>query len=998
MKSLRIAVLITSFFLCSYIHAQPLKKFTAQTFTVNEGLLVNRIVDIAEDNSGFMFISSGAGLQRFNGSSFETIEPQPGLPETNHPHFFKLKDGTIWLSYYHGISSYSSITNKFKVVLKNPVNINKTNAPAQYEISPVMPEVECGKLVWCWCVFNNKFIAINKFNYKIEDSLNVPGNSKHAIQNFQAAGNGNLFFMMDESFGQVNFQTKKIYFFKDEKNKAYNYLVFKNEIIALTKNAFYKINIVTGFLKILSNYPQGITIDYSSSATFNNLNNDFLSLSVKNKLYIIDGNSGKFLYQIVNTETKPIIELGYNNFCRMDSYRHLWIVSLVHGLVKINFNNAGIKYYGATNMQKNFTRCIYADKKSDLILAGNLYNGISVFDTSSNLIKQFNLQPATPSTEVSSILKIAPYKYLLFLPSTYSVVLLNTQSWKITPVSKIPFVDYYTITQLLNDSTALLICSHQAIKLHFKNDSIRLEQILTDKFSLCGLLNKNNQLWLGATGKYSILSGKNFEHESVFPLQSNVVTKCLFEDKLGNMWMGTESGLYKLNSNTGAILHVYKKADGLADENIYSILNDDNNNIWFSTNKGISCLKKDGAVINLFASDGLQASEFNGNSAAKADDGELFFGGINGFNSFYPTILKNIASNPGVVMNSIKVMDEDLNNDTAAWNTHRLKLSYKKNILSFSFTALGRYNPNVYNYQYKMNGIDKSWVNAGNTGFARYVLSPGNYTFEYAASNRFEKNIKQVKHISIIITPPFWKTIWFDIVLSICVILILIFIIRFYLNQEFKQQLRHTEIHHRIEQERQRISRDLHDNIGAYTTVLIANTEKLNSQISQQDAKQSAINVSENAKDIMNALHETIWVLNNDTISITNFIDRFKLYTKKILQNFTDVHIQYKEQIEKDITLSPAESLHLSRIMQEAVQNALKHAAPKNIIISIFSKQNLFISVKDDGKGFDTLDASAGNGLPNMEHRAKEAGYEFRIFSSPQGTETILQKNTSFAV
>jgi len=146
MKFLRIACLIATLFLYDTIHAQPLKKFATQTFTVNEGLLVNRIVDIAEDNSGFMFISSGAGLQRFNGAGFETIEPQPGLPETNHPHFFKLKDGTLWLSYYHGISSYSSITNKFKMVLKNAAGLNKTNEPQQYEISPVMPEVEYGNL------------------------------------------------------------------------------------------------------------------------------------------------------------------------------------------------------------------------------------------------------------------------------------------------------------------------------------------------------------------------------------------------------------------------------------------------------------------------------------------------------------------------------------------------------------------------------------------------------------------------------------------------------------------------------------------------------------------------------------------------------------------------------------------------------------------------------------------------------------------------------------
>src|SRR6185312_15580340 len=79
------------------LQAQALKQFSSHAFSVNEGLLANRIVDIAEDNAGFVWVSFGAGLQRFNGNEFEAVLPQAGLPETNHPHFFKLADGSLWL-------------------------------------------------------------------------------------------------------------------------------------------------------------------------------------------------------------------------------------------------------------------------------------------------------------------------------------------------------------------------------------------------------------------------------------------------------------------------------------------------------------------------------------------------------------------------------------------------------------------------------------------------------------------------------------------------------------------------------------------------------------------------------------------------------------------------------------------------------------------------------------------------------------------------------------
>ena len=115
-------LIVVIVFVCAQcaLQAQPLKQFSSRTFSVNEGLLANHIVDIAEDNTGFVWVSFGAGLQRFNGNDFETVLPQQGLPETNHPHFFKLNDGDLWLSYHSGISAYNSVTDKFEVIYKTP--------------------------------------------------------------------------------------------------------------------------------------------------------------------------------------------------------------------------------------------------------------------------------------------------------------------------------------------------------------------------------------------------------------------------------------------------------------------------------------------------------------------------------------------------------------------------------------------------------------------------------------------------------------------------------------------------------------------------------------------------------------------------------------------------------------------------------------------------------------------------------------------------------------
>lgn len=200
------------------------------------------------------------------------------------------------------------------------------------------------------------------------------------------------------------------------------------------------------------------------------------------------------------------------------------------------------------------------------------------------------------------------------------------------------------------------------------------------------------------------------------------------------------------------------------------------------------------------------------------------------------------------------------------------------------------------------------------------------------------------------------------------------------------------------EKERKRISRDLHDNIGAYATALMANTEELKKQASGETIRRSADNVSHNAQNIMGSLQETIWVLNNDVITITDFLDRYKIYSKKMLQQFPGLHIRFKEDVEKDFELSPQEALHIFRIMQEALQNTLKHAQAKNIIVTVKSADTVSISIKDDGKGFNENRGKDGNGLLNMQHRAKEAGYHINILSDESGTEITVEKNHSFAV
>jgi signal transduction histidine kinase len=190
------------------------------------------------------------------------------------------------------------------------------------------------------------------------------------------------------------------------------------------------------------------------------------------------------------------------------------------------------------------------------------------------------------------------------------------------------------------------------------------------------------------------------------------------------------------------------------------------------------------------------------------------------------------------------------------------------------------------------------------------------------------------------------------------------------------------------ETERQRISRDLHDNMGAYTSALIANVQQLQSNIGQNE---QITKMQSNAESILNSLRETIWVLNNKQISLHDFNDGFKNYCFKVLQNFERIDFNATENIQHNPILNASQALHLNKIMQEAVQNCIKHAAATKIEYFIDDTAGITISITDNGKGF-VKGTGKGFGLDNMQWRAKEAGLQIAINTEPmQGTSVTIK-------
>lgn len=235
----------------------------------------------------------------------------------------------------------------------------------------------------------------------------------------------------------------------------------------------------------------------------------------------------------------------------------------------------------------------------------------------------------------------------------------------------------------------------------------------------------------------------------------------MYEDRQGILWFGTGGGLSRFDPRSERFT-AYTEQDGLANNAIYGIAEDAQGNLWLSTNKGVSKFNPYSRTFrNYDATDGLQSNEFHPGASFQSADGEIFFGGVNGFNRFYPEQVKDNPHVPPLVLTHFTLFGKRVTFDQNITYLDEIRLSYTDDFFAFEFAALDYTNPAKNRYAYKLDGFDRDWNIVKNRRYASYTnLDGGHYIFRVKGSNNDGVWNEQGISIPIYITPPPWKTWW----------------------------------------------------------------------------------------------------------------------------------------------------------------------------------------------------------------------------------------------
>ncbi|MBN2892016.1 MAG: SpoIIE family protein phosphatase [Bacteroidales bacterium] len=794
-------------FLSSFIFAQNID---FQQYTKQDGLSQSVIICSFQDSYGFLWFGTQNGLNRFDGYEFKTFlhDPFDSTTISNNWIFSIIEDNNsdLWIGTKDGLNKLNRKTGKFERILYK----SKVETESK-DITYGLFKTQNGDILindeLFFYRYNSEKNEFKRYQNKLCNDFSVKDFTLPIIED----RNGFIWIATTQGLAKYNPENNYFKNFTIENKKIggnFIYSIFEDNngtILFGTENGLEKYNAETeNFTHI--NYSDYIT---SGDNTIYSITQD-----AKNNYWIGTNNgllkmnvlkSGKLKFSDFTTQNSF---LSHNIVYSLliDKTENLWAGTLKE-LSKADLKPKKFKLYQRNNTSEsvdfldNLIASIYKQNDS-IIWVGNWGKGLNIFNRNSGEIEYYS----TEQTGKNHILN--DFVHCIF-KNNLGDIWIGTRDGLLAynPEQKL-FIRlniFYDNNKILNLENQRILTIIQDFEnnywiatdhgvYHFDENIIPIENFTSENETnkITGNLiydlleDSNHNIWFASStglNKYdrntkTITQIIRNDKEDNTLCDNFVVSLC--EDNIGNIWIGTQSGANYYNPNENTFEH-FSTHNGLPDKLIYEILMDKNNDIWFATGFGLARLdSKSHEFVNYSLFDGIQSVEFNLNAVYKSPDGEIFLGGMNGVNSFYPDSIFFNRNIPIIQFTDFIVKNSDGDRYISVTTTNEVKLSRKDYEFTVKFAALDFTFPQLNQYAYKMIGINEDWVEIKERNFVTFSnLPPGEYTLVVKGSNNDGTWNEEGKSLKIIIKPPFWQTTLAFIFYAILLVVIIYLVIKF---------------------------------------------------------------------------------------------------------------------------------------------------------------------------------------------------------------------------
>jgi ligand-binding sensor domain-containing protein/signal transduction histidine kinase len=1019
--------------------------------TTNDGLSQGYVTAILQDRRGFMWFATRDGLNRYDGNAFVVYKNNPDDPRSLSSNFIQdmIEDdhGYLWIATNSGVNKFDPTTERVTRFLHDPGNPNSVGGA-------YVTSIARDNRGYFW--FGTDDNGLDRFDsatatfthYHDDSDGRFVGRISHVI----ADRHGEIWFAGERGVFRLDQQAGQI----ARPPATRNVLSAENACEDEIGNLWMLVNSPTVALvkydrqaERVTTYALGVSAAgiIASTTTGGSVNSNLVAdgqnglwVPSSEGLYYFDRRTERFTYRFQHDETDPN---SLDSNAILSVYRDrggvLWVGTENAGLNVLNFRQEEFGYHGhrpgdTNSLSPGRVKAIYQESNG-VLWVGLFPRALDRLDPKTGQITHYVPKPGdantlSEGTNVDSIYKDEA-GYLWVGGGGCGLDRFNERTGHFKHYRHNPDDP----NSLRSDNVFTIYGDRNHHMWVGQQNGLSRYNPVTDGFTNyqpvpnnpANLLNwiwtiyqdRSDTLWLGTFGgalirfddKAKTFQGYTPDSRDPHRLNGGGLTS-IHEDRAGTLWVGGFDGLYRFNRQNDTFTR-YTESEGLPSSTVRCIREDGVGRLWLSTQKGISLFDpRTESFRNYDVSDGLQSNEFS-DGCYQGPDGELFFGGSNGFNAFFPEKVGDSPYVPPVVITSFKIFNKPVPVSAtsvlkkAIPYVDSLTLPYGDNVFSFEFAALSYANSHKNRYRFKLEGFEPVWNEVGSKQrLATYTnLDPGRYVFRVQGSNSDGVWNEGGASLQILITPPWWRTNWFR---AVCATILIALLWAAY-------QLRVRQLHHQFEMtlearvgERTRIARDLHDTLLQSFHGLLLRFQTVSVLLPERpiEAKEKLDSAIEQAAGAITEGRDAVQGLRTSTVEHNDLALAISTLGEE-LENDSSNHqlATFRVAVEGQARdLHPIFRDEIYKLTAEALRNAFHHAQAKQVEVEIRYDHDQFrLRVRDNGKGMDAAVLSSHGlerhyGLRGMRERATLIKGKLEVWSEvDEGTEVELRVPASAA-
>tara|TARA_R110000868_G_scaffold304437_7_gene565057 strand:+ start:33693 stop:36563 length:2871 start_codon:yes stop_codon:yes gene_type:complete len=928
-----------------------------RTYSIQDGLSESVVNAILQDNDGYLWFATGYGLNRFDGENFESFFEESGLSHSKVLSLYQARDGKIWIGTAQGVNV---LVDDSIYTPKSLIGLNSS------EIISIHEDIE-GHM---WFGTDGDGVWHNVSQDQVVLYSTSQGLLSNQVRSIAETKDGDIWFATRGGLTRLSNGNLRNYTTSDGLPEN------RTRDVKVDENGFLWIATRDG----ISKFDGNSFTNFGSELGIIDPKVQTLALANDGSIWVgTEGGVSQFKdgnFKNYTTNEGLANNIIYSTI--VDREGNIWIgtfgggVSLFLGDYFENFNTE-------SGLSNDLVTSMVEDENGKLWIS--TYGGGMMARRDSGF-EYLTVEDGLPDNRIYHLSRDSKNRIWIGMRDGLSFM----KDGKITTLTdeEFPFRKIRHVMEASNGDLWVSTEDEGLIRFYGSGyEEITQEKGLANNSTRRSVEDVDGNIWVATYGGVSKIAGETIENFSIQQGVPNNGVMSIMVDNNGTIWISTFGGIAWFD---GVRFVDITDEDGLPGRVGYFITQDVNENFWVGTNAGVARLdiklfysdnpsEKERAIQTLTREQGLVSNEMNLGAVYEDSEGHFWFGSVEGVSHFDPIAYSGNQTPPRIHISKFIASGKE-------YETSGIQLPNNNNFVEIDFVGLNFTAPNQVTYEYLLSGIDPDWQQT-TSRTARYPsLPPGEYFFRVHAKNSNGIWSEEIALVRFIVTPPFWLSWWFFMIIIGTIVGI---IYLFYRNYQYMKMVD-------IERMRVRIASDLHDDVGASLTEIALQSDFLQASHVEPEFKKSLNQIGKQCRHVVTSLDDIVWSIDARNDTLGDLTDRMQDYIINVLEpkNFKVVYKFDELKMENKLPVSVKENLYL--IFKEAVNNIAKYSNGEEVIVEMHSKNGEYLfKIYDNGTtGKGTK--KTGHGLRNMEMRAQRIGGLFNFDDNEGFTVTLKGK------